>query len=306
MGRTIGVMGMGHVGSTVAHIIVAQGLCDTLVLYDRDKEKVNADTLDFQDAASLLPTHTNIINGQISDMKDCDIIISAIGRIDLIKVGNVDRFVELKTNAPGVKEISAELKESGFHGILLAITNPNDVITNLYQKYTGFPTNKVLGTGTYLDTSRLKRHVGEALGVDPRSVSGYVLGEHGDSQFAAWSTVRVEGRPFAEIAKEKGIDLDKLEVETRFGGGTVHAGKGYTNYAVATAATSLAQIILSDAKTEAICSHYNEEFNGYISSPAIIGKDGVERVLTLPLTDEENQHLKESAETIKEKTERFG
>ncbi|BDR59587.1 lactate/malate family dehydrogenase [Xylocopilactobacillus apicola] len=305
MARTVGIMGMGNVGSTVAHIIVAQGLADTLILYDRNQDKVNADTLDFQDAASLLSTHTTVINGQISDMKDCDIIISAIGRIDLIKVGNVDRFVELRSNAPGVSDLSKELKDSGFHGILLVITNPNDVITGLYHKHTGFATNKVLGTGTYLDTSRLKRHVGEALGVDPRSVSGYILGEHGDSQFAAWSTVRVEGRPFTEIAKEKGIDLDQLEKDTRFGGGEVHAGKGYTNYAVATAATSLVQIIFSDAKSEAICSHYNEDFKGYISSPAIIGKNGVERVLELPLTDEENKNLLKSAQTIKEKSEQF-
>lgn len=167
-------------------------------------------------------------------------------------------------------------------------------------------THKVLGTGTYLDTSRLKRHVGEALNIDPRSVSGYVLGEHGDSQFAAWSTVRVEGRPFTEIAKEKGIDLDQLEKDTRFGGGEVHVGKGYTNYAVATAATSLIQIMFSDAKTEAICSHYNEDFAGYISSPAILGKNGVEKVLELPLTDPENENLKKSAQTIKEKSEQFG
>lgn len=306
MARTVGVMGMGNVGSTVAHIIVAQGLADTLVLYDRNDAKVKSDTLDFQDAASLLPTHTNIIHGQIKDMKDCDVIVSAIGRIDLIKEGSVDRFAELKINAPGVKEISEELKNTGFNGIMVVITNPNDVITGLYQKHTGFASNKVLGTGTYLDTSRLKRQVAKTLGIDPRSVSGYVLGEHGDSQFAAWSTIRVEGRQFSDIAKEKGIDLDQLEKDTRFGGGEVFDGKGYTNYAIATAATSLVQIILSDAKTEAICSHYNEDFKGYISSPAIIGKNGVEQVLELPLTEAENENLKKSAETIREKSEQFG
>lgn len=300
MARKIGVLGMGNVGATVAHIIVAQGLTDTLFLFDEIEKKVTADTLDFQDAASLLPTHTKIINGKIAAMKDCDVIISAIGQIKkLAKSSSVDRTDELKYNAPSVKKLAGEIKASGFNGVLIIITNPNDVITGLYQKYSGLPQQQVLGTGTYLDTSRLKRHVGAALNVDPRSVQGYVLGEHGNSQFPAWSTVRVMGRSFTEIAQEKHLDLTQLEADTRYGGGQVFMGKGYTNYAIATAATNLAQLVLADARREVICSHYHDELKTYISSPAIIGQHGIEQTFNLPLSATEKAQFEKSAATIK-------
>lgn len=306
MARKIGVMGMGNVGATVAHIIVAQGLADTLVLFDEIEKKVTADTLDFQDAASLLPTHTEIINGKIEDMKDCDVIISAIGQIKKLNQSNtVERTAELKYNAPSIKSIGEKLKISGFNGILIVITNPNDVIAGLYQKYSGLSKEKVFGTGTYLDTSRMKRHVGKALNVDPRSIQGYVLGEHGNSQFTAWSTVRIMGRPFTEIAQEKQIDLKKLDQDTRFGGGQVFVGKGYTNYAIATAATNLTQIVLSDARSEVICSHYNKKLDTYISSPAIIGRHGIEATFDLPLTATEIDQFEKSAAIIKASTKDY-
>ncbi|BDR59588.1 lactate/malate family dehydrogenase [Xylocopilactobacillus apicola] len=301
MARTVGIIGMGHVGATIAHLMVAKGLTDTLILTDSNTDKVNADTLDLKDAASLLSTHTEIINGSISQMKDCDLVIAAVARTDLIKPGETDRFFELKINVPLVKDSAQQLKVSGFHGILLVITNPNDVITGLYQEYTGFPFNKVFGTGTYLDTARLKRNLGTTLAVDPRSITGYMLGEHGDSQFAAWSTVRVAERPFSEFE----VDGAQIEEATRFGGQEVFAGKGYTNYAIANAAVSLSEIILSDAKSEAICSHYNKELNSYISTPAIVGRSGVEHDLELPLSESEKEKLQQSAQTIKEKSEQF-
>ena len=183
--RKIGVVGIGHVGATVAHIIIAQGLADELVVVDKNSDKVAADALDFRDAASLLSTHVTVHAGTVADLTDADLVISALGHIDLIKPGG-NRFTELKANTPEVQQVGADLKKAGFHGVLIVISNPVDVITGIYQQATGLPTNQVFGTGTYLDTARLKRVLGEALQVDPRSVQGYMLGEHGDSQFAAW------------------------------------------------------------------------------------------------------------------------
>ena len=199
MTRKVGVIGMGNVGSTVAHYIVAMGFADDLVLIDKNEAKVKADALDFEDAMANLPFHTNITVNDYSALKDADVIVSALGNIKLQDNPNADRFAELPFTRQAVKEVAQKIKESGFKGKIVAITNPVDVITSLYQKITGLPKNHVLGTGTLLDSARMKRAVAERLNLDPRSVDGYNLGEHGNSQFTAWSTVRVLGRPLTEL-----------------------------------------------------------------------------------------------------------
>ena len=299
--RKIGVVGIGHVGATVAHIIIAQGLADELVLVDKNSDKVAADALDFRDAASLLSTHVTVHAGTAADLTDADLVISALGHIDLIKPGG-DRFTELKANTPEVQQVGADLKKAGFNGVLIVISNPVDVITGIYQKATGLPTNQVFGTGTYLDTARLKRVLGETLHVDPRSVQGYMLGEHGDSQFAAWSTVKILGQDIQSLIAQHQLDLDKIANDARVGGFTVFNGKKYTNFAIAHAAVSLAQLVLSDARNEAIVSHYDDKFKSFISTPAIIGRAGVVQTFDLPLTPDEEIALQQSVYAIAEKT----
>lgn len=299
--RKIGIVGIGHVGATVAHIIIAQGLADELILVDKNTAKLAADELDFRDAASLLHNHVTVYAGTANDLADADLVISALGHIDLIKPGG-DRFTELKANTPEVQQVSNDLKKVGFNGVLIVISNPVDVITGMYQKFTGLPTNQVFGTGTYLDTARLKRVLGEALDVDPRSVKGYMLGEHGDSQFAAWSTVQILGQDIQTLVSRYNLDLDKIANDARVGGFTVFNGKKYTNFAIAHAAVSLAQLVLSDARSEAIVSHYDDKFKSYISTPAIIGRDGVVQTFNLPLTSDEETALQHSADAISEKT----
>ena len=154
----------------------------------------------------------------------------------------------------------------------------------------------------YLDTARLKRSLGDALNVDPRSIQGYMLGEHGDSQFAAWSTVRVLGQKADELVTNYHLDLDAVANDARVGGFTVFSGKKYTNFAIAHAAVSLAQLVLSDAHNEAIVSHYDARFAGYISTPAIIGRSGVVANFELTLTADEQRALQQSANAIAEKT----
>lgn len=172
MSRKIGVIGIGHVGSTVAHYIVAGGFADELVLIDKNEKKVHADALDFEDAMSNLPFHTTIVENDYSALADADVIISAVGNIKLQDTPKADRFVELPYTRAAVGEVAQKIKESGFHGVIIAITNPVDVITSLYQKITGLPKNQVIGTGTLLDSARMKRVVAEQFDIDPRSVSG--------------------------------------------------------------------------------------------------------------------------------------
>ncbi len=204
--KKIGVIGMGHVGSTAAHYIVANGFADDLVLIDINEDKVNADAIDFEDAMANLPVHTNITVNDYSALKDADVIISALGNIKLQDNPNDDRFAELPFTSKAVKSVAQKIKDSGFNGIIVAITNPVDVITSIYQQITGLPKKHVIGTGTLLDSSRMKRAVAKELNLDPRSVTGFNLGEHGNSQFTAWSTVRVLSRPITEVAKERGLD----------------------------------------------------------------------------------------------------
>lgn len=300
MSNKIGIIGDGHVGSTVAHQLLISGLVDDLVLIDVNEAKVTADELDFQDAMANLKHHTNIVINDYSALKDADIIISAFGNISLEAGG--ERFAELNYNRERIGDIAASIKKSGFDGILVAITNPVDAITNMYQELTGLPKKHVIGTGTLLDTSRMKRAVGSRLNVDPRSVEGFNLGEHGNSQFTAWSTVKVLEQPITELVKDKPWKLEDLNDEIKFGGQTVYKGKQYTNYGIAAAVTILVETIESDARTELPVSNYQEKYGTYLSYPAIVGRDGIVQQVQLALTDEEEKLLAKSAETIKEKS----
>ncbi|MFC6201215.1 L-lactate dehydrogenase [Lactiplantibacillus nangangensis] len=301
MSRKIAVIGMGHVGSTVAHYIVAGGFADDLVLIDPKTEKVTADAIDFEDAMPNLPTHTNIIVNDYQALKDTDVIISALGNIKLQDNPNNDRFAELPFTSAQVKDVAGKIKASGFNGIIVAITNPVDVITSIYQAVTGLPKNHVIGTGTLLDSARMKRAVAKELHLDSRSVTGYNLGEHGNSQFTAWSTVRVLGQPITKIAAERGLDLVALDKAARQGGFAIFHGKKYTSYGVATAAVRLANVVLNDALTELPVSNYREEYGVYLSYPAVVGRDGIVEQVQLDLTEEELKKLQISADYIKTK-----
>lgn len=299
MSNKIGIIGDGHVGSTVAQQLILTGLVDDLVMIDVNEAKVRADQLDFQDAMANLKHHTTITINDYSALKDADIVISAFGNIELEAGG--ERFAELNYNRERIGDIAEAIKKSGFNGILLAITNPVDAITNMYQELTGLPRKHVIGTGTLLDTARMKRAVGELMNVDPRSVEGFNLGEHGNSQFTAWSTVKVLEKPITEVAKAKHLKLEDLNDEIKFGGQTVYKGKQYTNYGISAAVTRLVETIQSDAHTEMPVSNYQEKYGTYLSYPAIVGRDGIIQTVELTLTDEEEKKLQSSAATIKEK-----
>lgn len=301
MARKVAIVGMGNVGATVAHYIIAGGFTDDLILIDPREEKVIADAVDFEDAMANLEYHTNIFVNDYQALADADIVISALGNIKLQDNPDDDRFAELPYTRVQVRKVAEKLKEVGFNGIIVAITNPVDVVTSLYQEITGLPKNHVIGTGTLLDSARMKRAVAKKLNLDPRSVDGYNLGEHGNSQFTAWSTVRVLGKPIQAIADQRGLDLVALDKAAREGGFIVFRGKKYTNYGVATAAVRLVNTILSNALTELPVSNYREEYDVYLSYPAVVGRDGIVEQCQLDLTKEELQKLQVSADFIKQK-----
>lgn len=299
MSRKVAIIGMGNVGAAVAHGLIAQGAFDDYVLIDTNEAKVKADALDFQDAAANLNHHANITVNSYEALADADVIISALGNIKLQDNPNADRFAELPFTSKEVIEVSKKIKEVGFKGILIAITNPVDVVTSLYQHYTGLPKERVIGTGTLLDTARMKRAVGVRFGVDPRSVYGYNLGEHGNSQFTAWSQVRVKGQSISKLTSEE--VLEEIATEAMRGGHTVFYGKKYTSYGIASAAIRLALAVISDAHEELPVTNYYAPLDTYLSYPALVGRSGIIEQLQLTLTEEEEAKLARSAQFIQEK-----
>ena len=299
MSRKVAIIGMGNVGAAVAHGLIAQGAFDDFVLIDTNEAKVKADALDFQDAAANLNHHANITVNSYEALADADVIISALGNIKLQDNPNADRFAELPFTSKEVIEVSKKIKEVGFKGILIAITNPVDVVTSLYQHYTGLPKERVIGTGTLLDTARMKRAVGVRFGVDPRSVYGYNLGEHGNSQFTAWSQVRVKGQSISKLTSEE--VLEEIATEAMRGGHTVFYGKKYTSYGIASAAIRLALAVISDAHEELPVTNYYAPLDTYLSYPALVGRSGIIEQLQLTLTEEEEAKLARSAQFIQDK-----
>ena len=299
MSRKVAIIGMGNVGAADAHGLIAQGAFDDYVLIDTNEAKVKADALDFQDAAANLNHHANITVNSYEALADADVIISALGNIKLQDNPNADRFAELPFTSKEVIEVSKKIKEVGFKGILIAITNPVDVVTSLYQHYTGLPKERVIGTGTLLDTARMKRAVGVRFGVDPRSVYGYNLGEHGNSQFTAWSQVRVKGQPISKLTSEE--VLEEIGTEAMKGGHTVFYGKKYTSYGIASAAIRLALAVISDAHEELPVTNYYAPLDTYLSYPALVGRSGIIEQLQLTLTEEEEAKLARSAQFIQDK-----
>ena len=295
--RKIGIIGMGHVGATVAFSLFTHGIADELVLIDKNEDKVSAEYNDLHDTLARNNYYVNVRMQDWDALKDADVVITAFGDIAAtVKTG--DRFGEFKINAKNAREVGKKLKDIGYKGVIINISNPCDAVSQILQETTGLKKNRVFGTGTFLDTARMQRIVGEKLGQDPHNVEGYVLGEHGSSQFTAWSTVRVNNKIALQLFSEK--DQEEISAQSNKNSFIVAKGKGYTSYAIATCAVLLTQAVFSDAGLYAPISVYDPEFKTYIGYPAIIGRDGIEKLIQLKLTEEEHQKLVNSANKIKE------
>lgn len=299
--RKVGVIGLGHVGSTVAYTLVSKGIADELVLIDHNEAKCTAEYYDLLDSLGRLDTYTKLMMNDYNALSDADVVITAFGDIKALAEGG-DRFLEYSFNCEQAKQVGTSLREAGFKGVLINISNPCDVITGLLQHYTGLSREQVFGTGTFLDTARMQRAVSMALNQNPHNIAGYVLGEHGESQFAAWSTITVQGEPITKVAAEKHLELKELDKAARGGGWLVFNGKHYTCYAIATCAVKLLQAVFSDAQLACPASVYLEEYGCYVGYPAVIGAQGIEYVHKLELTPQEKELLDKSAKMIAEKT----
>ncbi|MBC1654425.1 L-lactate dehydrogenase [Listeria welshimeri] len=296
MKRKVGIIGAGHVGSDVAFSLVTQGICDEIILIDKVEAKAESEALELRDMSSMTHFYTTVTANDWDGLKEADVIIMAVGPETLLRQ---DRMEELVETSRSVAEIVPKILATGFEGIFVNITNPCDVITMLIQKITGFDHSRVFGTGTSLDTARMRRVVGETLHINPKSVEGYVLGEHGESQFVAWSTVKIGGVHITDYKTETTLDLPALKDTVRFGGWNILTGKGWTSFGIATATANIVGALLSDAKQVFPLAVFSEQTNTYIGQPAIIGANGVIDILEPSLTKEEQANFSNSAAVIR-------
>ncbi|MBC1411860.1 L-lactate dehydrogenase [Listeria welshimeri] len=296
MKRKVGIIGAGHVGSDVAFSLVTQGICDEIILIDKVEAKAESEALELRDMSSMTHFYTAVTANDWEGLKEADVIIMAVGPETLLRQ---DRMEELVETSRSVAEIVPKILATGFEGIFVNITNPCDVITMLIQKITGFDHSRVFGTGTSLDTARMRRVVGETLHINPKSVEGYVLGEHGESQFVAWSTVKIGGVHITDYKTETTLDLPALKDTVRFGGWNILTGKGWTSFGIATATANIVGALLSDAKQVFPLAVFSEQTNTYIGQPAIIGANGVIDILEPSLTKEEQANFSNSAAVIR-------
>ncbi|EKY4026747.1 L-lactate dehydrogenase [Listeria innocua] len=296
MKRKVGIIGAGHVGSDVAFSLVTQGICDEIVIIDKIEAKAESEALELRDMASMTRSYTTITANSWEALSDADIIVMAVGPETLLRE---DRMEELVETSRSVTEIVPKILATGFKGIFVNITNPCDVITMLIQKISGFDRSRVFGTGTSLDTARMRRVVGEALHINPKSIEGYVLGEHGESQFVAWSTVKIGGVNITDYKTKAPLDLPALKDAVRGGGWNILTGKGWTSFGIATATAGIVDALLTDAKQVFPLAVFSEQTNTYIGQPALIGANGVLDTIKPPLTKEEQTNFEYSAEVIR-------
>ena len=306
--RKIGIIGLGHVGAHVAYSLAIQGIADELVLVDQKAQKLESERQDLADSVAYLPHRVKISAGDFADLGDCDVIVNSTGKIELLETH--DRLSEMDFTIAAVRSYAGKIKASGFDGVLLNITNPCDIVTRELALMLGLPRGRVFGTGTGLDTSRLLSALSRQTGIDHKSITAYMMGEHGAQQFAPWSCVSFRGVPLDEWARTDErfrFDREALKKESIAGGWVTYAGKQCTEYGIATTAARMVSIILHDEKaimpaSMELCGEYGES-GLFAGVPCLIGANGVEKVIELPLTDEEMREFHACCDGIRKNME---
>ena len=294
----IAILGAGHVGSHVASQILYLGLCRDLVLIDTDQNKARAHAIDLMDANAYSCYDMHVYEGGYADIADAQIAVMCAAKAGY---EDSDRLNELAPTLKAADEVAAGLLGCGFHGMVISISNPCDIIAQYLQKKTGLT---VIGTGTTLDSGRFRVRLAQALHVDVSTVQGYSLGEHGDSQVPAFSTVTVGGVPFEEVKKSHpSIDFAQIARDTVTAGWEIVKGKGCTEFGIGAAAARLIKAILWDEQVILPCSILLSGPYGaggiYASVPCRVGKNGAEPIPELPLTPQERKALAHSFDVLK-------
>lgn len=311
--RKIAIIGTGLVGSSCGFAIVNQCVCDELLMIDINEEKAKGEAWDLTHGVEYMSQRTKVRQGTYDECGDVDIIIFTAGAAP--KPGQT-RLDTLDVSAAICNSVVKEVMKSGFNGIFIIASNPVDIISYHIWKLSGLPKNQIIGTGTTIDSARLKNFLSQHLnGIDPKSIHAYSMGEHGDSQMVPWSNVSVAGKSLFKIIEEdknlkSEINLDELVEKTARAGWEVYNRKGTTYYGIAAAVVGIVKSIFSDEKkilpvSSLLEGEYGEN-DVYTGVPTIIGKDGAEKVFEIDMTKEEKTKFKNSNDILRQYLKNIG
>lgn len=299
------LIGSGAVGATFAYTVLLRGLANELVIIDANEDKAMGDVLDLNHGL-MLAKPMKITAGTYEDCKDAGIIVITAGAAQRPGETRIDL---MNRNVAIFDSIISQIVKYNKNGILLIATNPVDILTQVALKLSGWDKNRVIGSGTLLDSSRFRYLIAEKLGVDPRSVHGLIVGEHGDTEVPVWSSMYVSGllpEKTDETSRWHLSDEQKDEIyqNTKGAAYKIIQKKGATYYAIAMALARICEAILKDQHSVLPVSSYLEDYQGIsgvcLGVPTVVGKNGVEEVVPLPLTEQEAAQLKHSAVTLKQ------
>ncbi|WP_337543657.1 L-lactate dehydrogenase [Acidaminococcus timonensis] len=299
------IVGCGNVGSTTAYTLLNQGLCEELVLIDMNREKAEGEVLDLQHAVYFMNRNMKVKLGDYADCRDADIvIITASAPMDLKATNRLDMLAPTKKV---MKSIVGSIMDSGFDGILLVISNPVDIMTYYAWKLSGLPKNQVIGSGTTLDMARLSCELSKLFELDAKSVSCYIIGEHGDSEVVSWNSATIGGKQLLDVMKDnqeraKDATLEKLRKDTIDAGWQIFHRKGNTSYGIAASVTAIVKSILFDEnRILPVCVHLDGQYglnDVYLSVPTILDRNGAKEIVEIKLTPEEQKALEHSADVV--------
>lgn len=298
------------VGMSFAYSMLNQDICDELCLIDINKERARGEAADLSHGLPFAPSSMKIYAGEYEDCADMDLVVICAGAPQLD--GETRRDL-LQKNYKVFKTIVKPVVESGFKGVFLVASNPVDVMTKVVLDLSGFPPERVLGTGTTLDTARLRYMMSDYFKLNPRNVHAYVIGEHGDSEFVAWSNAQISVLPVSQLESynENMMSvLMKIAVSVRDSAYEIIKAKKATYYGIGMVLSRLTRAILNDENSVFTVSAYlngqYDEKNIYIGVPAVINRNGVREILELSLNSEEKRKFKHSSDILKEMLDEIG
>lgn len=302
--RKIVLVGTGFVGMSMAYSLLNQGGVNELVLIDVLKEKAVGEAMDLAHGIPCAPSRMTIKAGDYEECRDANIVVITAG---LAQKPGQTRLDLAAQNARIIKEITQNVVKSGFKGIFLMATNPVDLMTYVVKKVSGFPASKVIGSGTVLDTARLRYLLGEYLHVSSKNIHAYIMGEHGDSSFVPWSRAYVGCKKMIDIMEDNHhpvSDLEKIYTKVQQAAYEIINRKKATYYGIGLGLTKIIKAILNDENEIQTVSTYLEGQYGkqgiYIGVPTILNSQGAREILELKLSEEENQKFNHSCEIIEE------
>lgn len=304
----VAIIGMGLVGSSYAFALLNQGITEEIVLIDLNAAKSEGDAMDLNHGLPFAPSRTKIWYGDYSDCKDADLAVICAGANQ--KPGET-RLDLVEKNTRIFKGIVDSVMGSGFDGIFLIATNPVDILSYAVWKFSGLPKERVIGSGTILDTARFRFLLGEYFDVDPRNVHAYIIGEHGDTELPVWSHADIAGMKIGQWAKMKKDfkqeDLDAIFPNVRDAAYHIIERKGATYYGIAMGLVRLTKAVLGNENSVLTASACLQGEYGqhdlFIGVPAIVNRNGIKEIVELDLTGEENERFTHSAAILKDTIE---